>query len=49
MYDMIVKKWDMVLEEEAVWQFCTKFHESRWYICLFMDQPWYVPLKNVSF
>ena len=30
MYDMIVKQWDMVLKEEAVGQFCTKFHESRW-------------------
>ena len=47
MYDMIVKQWDMVVKEEAVGQFCTKFHEFRWYICLVMDQPWNVPLRNV--
>ena len=29
MYDKIVKQWDMVLKEEAVGQFCTKFHESK--------------------
>ena len=27
MYDMIVIQWDIVLKEEAVGQFCTKFHE----------------------
>ena len=39
MYDMIVKQWDMVLKEEVVGQLCIKFHESRLYICLAMDQP----------
>ena len=37
MYDNIVKQWDMVLKEEAVGQFCSKFHESRWYNRLEMD------------
>ena len=32
MYDKIVKQWDMVPKEEAVGQFYTQFHESRWYI-----------------
>ena len=38
MYDTIVKQWYMVLKEEAVGQFCTKFHELRWYISLAMDE-----------
>ena len=44
---MIAKQWDMVLKKEDVGQLCTKFHESIWYICLAMDQPWNVPLRNV--
>ena len=30
MYNMIMKYWDMVLQEEAEGQFFTKFYESRW-------------------
>ena len=39
---MIVKQLDMVLKEEAVGQLCTKFHESRWYICLAMDETYVI-------
>ena len=47
MYDKIVKQWDMVPKEESEGQFYTLFYESRWYICLAMDQPWNIPLRNV--